>query len=145
LDHADSNYKAVHDGLLSQVPVKNVYTIRSEDDPAKAAEAYEADMRKVFPGDLPSLDLCLLGMGPDGHTCSLFPGHKLLKETSCWVAPIRDSPKPPSNRITLTLPVVNNSAAVVFVCKSELPSALVTGKNGAHFYVDKDAAGSIKA
>jgi 6-phosphogluconolactonase len=159
LDHADSNYKALKDAFLSALPVQpQVIAINNEVSVEEAAKAYEAR--------LPSrpIDLILLGMGPDGHTASLFPDHPLLSEKSRKVAFIKDSPKPPPQRITLTLEYINSSPNVFFVttgaskadvvarCAIEeskleanpLPSARVRPKKGhLEWFMDADAASKL--
>ncbi|CAK9186215.1 unnamed protein product [Ilex paraguariensis] len=65
--------------------------------------------------DCPKFDLILLGMGPDGHVASLFPNHSVLDEKDEWVTFITDSPKPPPERITFTLPVIKSASNVAVV------------------------------
>eukprot|EP00037_Helgoeca_nana_P027368 m.312904 g.312904 ORF g.312904 m.312904 type:complete len:286 (-) comp27473_c0_seq1:3850-4707(-) len=138
-DHADSNFKACKEVLLEKVPIKpeNVYAIDHTVDVQSAAAKYEAALKGVFGADIspaspPAFDLVLLGMGPDGHTASLFPGHALCDEVSVLVAAITDSPKPPPERITLTLPVINASKATAFVCtgggKAENLAKILSGQ-----------------
>ncbi|BBN17457.1 6-phosphogluconolactonase [Marchantia polymorpha subsp. ruderalis] len=126
LDHPDSNYKLALDGLLSKVPIPpgNVYAINDKLSPQKAAEDYELGLKQLVKknvlrldeaGEYPRFDLILLGMGPDGHLASLFPHHPLVSKTDTWVASIEDSPKPPPERITLTLPAINAAENVAFV------------------------------
>ena len=125
LDHEDSNYALVKKELLDKIPASmgkpTVHHIDVEhlNDTQELADQYEKKLVDSFAkGDsvrLPIFDLLLLGCGPDGHTCSLFPGHPLLRETDAWVAPIDDSPKPPPRRITLTIPVVTHAVKIAFV------------------------------
>lgn len=125
LDHEDSNYALLKAELLDKIPEDagkpTVHPIDTKhlDDVQEMADQYEQVLVNSFASRdsvrLPIFDLLLLGCGPDGHTCSLFPGHALLRETDAWVAPIEDSPKPPPKRITLTLPVVTHAVRVAFV------------------------------
>jgi 6-phosphogluconolactonase len=123
LDHPDSNHKLALDTLFSKVPIPrdNIHSIDESqlDDLEELSDAYEKELIKEFAqrdsARFPVFDLILLGIGPDGHTASLFPGHELLSENDRWVAYIEDSPKPPPRRVTLTFPVINHAARVAFV------------------------------
>jgi 6-phosphogluconolactonase len=93
-------------------------------DPKEAlADQYESQLIQSFAfketARFPVFDLILLGMGPEGHTASLFPNHPLLSEEDRWVAWIDDAPKPPPRRITLTYPVINHAARVAFVATGD--------------------------
>ena len=119
LSDPDSNIAYVKRELLDHVsvPADQIYPIDPTLEVGAAAEDYVAKIRKVFSDEskTPEFDLLILGVGPDGHTCSLFPGHPGLDEMTRLVIPITDSPKPPPNRITLTLPVVNNARCVYII------------------------------
>ena len=97
------------------VPAERVHRMQGEAaDLDAAAREYAALLVRVL-GTPPRVDLALLGAGPDGHVCSLFPGHPLLAERARWAAAIEDSPKPPAGRITLTLPTLAAARRVVIV------------------------------
>jgi 6-phosphogluconolactonase len=119
-DDPGSNYRMAREELLSRVPVpeQNVHRIEAErPDADAAADTYERELMRFFalaPGQTPRFDLVLLGMGPDGHTASLFPGSSALEVRDRLVA-APWIPKLNEYRITLTLPVFNNAAAVVFL------------------------------
>ncbi|CAN7936984.1 unnamed protein product [Ixodes hexagonus] len=113
---ADSTFGCYKAQLMPQLGLKEEHFVVI--DPALSAEQaamdYSSKLSKYFGETLPEFDLLLLGMGPDGHTCSLFPGHKVVEEKGRWVAEVTDSPKPPPCRVTLTLPVLNNARLAVF-------------------------------
>lgn len=137
LSHDDSNMKALKDCFLDQVPIPEtqIYGIDEslfDTDVSRAqvdqiASEYQ---RRVFPPSTSSdeyrVDCALLGFGPDGHTASLFPHHSLLVEDEVLVAGIMDSPKPPPERITLTMKVFNQMCSdIIFVGAGESKSPIL--------------------
>jgi len=153
-DHPDSNYRMAHEAMLSCVPVpeSNVHRVHSENPNAQeAADEYEQIV-------VPRLDLILLGLGTDGHTASIFPGSKVLHETkrlvaAPWVEKLN------TYRITMTLPLLNNGASVLFLVSGKekaqivkeviegpkkYPAQFVQPTNGELIWMlDKDAASQI--
>ncbi|KAF8633972.1 hypothetical protein AX15_001150 [Amanita polypyramis BW_CC] len=170
LDHPDSNHRACREHLFSKVPIpaENIHTLDTSllNDLEELSDAYEKELIREFAqkdsARFPVFDLILLGMGPDGHTASLFPGHELLAEEDRWVAYIEDSPKPPPKRITLTYPVINHATRVVFVASGKekvnalsavldtpeagLPSARVRPvyPGQLYWFVDEQAAAEVR-
>jgi 6-phosphogluconolactonase len=166
---AESNYRMAHEALLSKVPITpaHVYRIKSEaPDASHAADGYEQTLREFFrvsAGQLPRFDLVFLGLGPEAHTASLFPGTKALHETkrlvvSNWVGKFF------SDRMTMTPPILNNATCVMFLVSGEekalplkavlegpyepeqLPAQLLRPEHGRLLWrVDRDAASLLRA
>jgi 6-phosphogluconolactonase len=168
-DHPDSNYRMTREALIDRVrlPPDNVHRIAGEDPPERAADAYERVLRGFFgPGDKParSFDLTLLGLGPDGHTASIFPGTAATSEKSRWAMAVHVQRPRDMWRVTLTMVVLNASADVTFLVAGAdkaarlrevvqargergpvLPAQLVQPSNGKlHWMVDAAAAADLK-
>jgi 6-phosphogluconolactonase len=127
----ESNYGLARDRFLSRVPLprEQIHATDNSLVPAATAGSYASVLAEVFQppaGQMPRFDLILLGVGADGHTASLFPGHPVLAETRAWVAPVLNAPKSPSIRITMTLPLINNSRNVVFAAAGPGKAAIVS-------------------
>jgi 6-phosphogluconolactonase len=118
-DHPQSNARMVRESLLaggrSEPPL--LHAVSSPELPEDAAWLYGLEVRERVPDAL--FDIVLLGMGPDGHFCSLFAGHPVLKVSQALVAPVRASPKPPPERVTLTLPVVRSARFTLLLATGE--------------------------
>ncbi len=143
---SERNDVLAYDALLRHVPVPpaQVHVIPAEQGPARAAEAYARLLDLAHP-----LDLVLLGMGEDGHTASLFPGHPALRSKALAV-PVFDAPKPPVLRVSLGLDVLKTARHKLFLVTgvekhealqrmkkgAQFPAAQVTG---AQWYVDRAA------
>ena len=166
-DHPESNYRMAREALLDhvQLPGTNVHRIRGEDEPSKAAAAYEELLATFFgSGEIrpqASFDLVLLGMGADGHTASLFPGSAAARETRRWVV-ASPGPHPGHWRVSLTPVLLNTAEDVTFLVSGAnkadrlkdvledrgpdlLPAQLIRPTHGAlHWVVDTAAAARLR-
>ena len=118
-DNADSNYRMTRETLLDEVPLRpdQIHRIEGELDPEVAASRYESELRNSFRiegAESPRFDLIALGMGPDGHTASLFPHTDAIHEMSRLVVANHVPQQKQSWRITLTWPVINHASSVFF-------------------------------
>ncbi len=115
-DHPNSNYGMTRRELLSHVQATHYYRMRGESDPVQAALNYENMLREHFktPTEVPRFDFILLGMGEDGHTGSIFPGSPALREKKRLCID-QYVPERKADRITLTLPVLNNTRCCMFL------------------------------
>ena len=161
-DTPDSNYGMARDAMLAHVPVPaaNIHGIPIEGDPSASARAYEAELKTFYGSDTldparPLFDVMLLGMGPDGHTASLFPGKPALNETQHWVTGVPEPGLTPFvPRVTLTFPALASSRSVAFVAAGAdkhammqralsgdraLPSARVTSDGELIWFIDEAA------
>lgn len=162
LSHKESNYHLIQEYLLNSIniPKENAHTIQTEENTVEqSAKRYEEHIRSFFHiwnDRIPEFDLIMLCIGEDGHIASLFPGASSLREKTRLVIPVV-ADKLPNERITLTLPLINNAKHIIFLVsgknkaravqemledrKTRLPAALVKPDNGALFLVmDQDAA-----
>ena len=143
-DHPDSNYRMAREALLDRVAPATVHRMPAELGPEEGAGFYSHVVAAVAP-----LDLVLLGVGEDGHTASLFPGHPALQAEG-WAIGIRDSPKPPPQRVTLTLSTLRSARRVIILAtgaakadavarakRGEVPSGMIAG---ARWLIDRAAA-----
>jgi 6-phosphogluconolactonase len=160
-DHPDSNYRMVFDALFSRiaVPERNIHAVPTADlSPEQAATAYERTLQAYYGADTlsparPLFDVTLLGIGEDGHTASLFPGHPALQEETHWALAVIGAKA--EARITLTYPALDSSRDAVFLVTGKskrepvararsgdrtLPAARIRPVGRLHWFTDRVAA-----
>jgi 6-phosphogluconolactonase len=164
-DDEESNYRMAAETLLGAagIPGQRVHRMRGELGPERGAESYEQDLRSGLEASavgVPAIDLIVLGIGPDGHVASLFPGAATLGADERQLClGVSDSPKPPSERITLTLPVLHAARGCLLLAtgagKADAVAAML-GEPTTHVpasllrrerltVILDDAAGSLRA
>lgn len=163
----ERNETQSREALLAHIPVDpdRVHAFPASDDGLEldaAADHYAAELKAAAPAgaDYPSFDITFLGVGPDGHIASLFPERPGVREETRTVIPVRNSPKPPPERLSLTLPVINSSERIWLVLAGadkasalgltladasvfEVPASGVHGRRSTKFLVDQDAATEV--
>jgi 6-phosphogluconolactonase len=129
-DDKASNFGMANRMMLSRLALRpeQIHRMRGEDAPEQAAAQYESELRGFFvqeeSNSLPSFNLMLLGLGDNAHIASLFPHHSALHETNRLAVAV-EVPAEPSRRISLTLPVINNSQRVIFIISGKGKSEAV--------------------
>jgi 6-phosphogluconolactonase len=120
-DDPESNTRMVRSSLLDRLRAEegpHLHHVRGDMSPEDAAWLYGVDIVRAM-GERPVFDLILLGLGPDGHTASLFPGHAEASSQMAPVIPVRNSPKPPPERISLTMPVLRRARFTLLLATGE--------------------------
>ena len=130
-DDPDSNALMVRESLLAgeRAEPARLHPLPRPEQPEDAAWLYAREIGEHVPGGV--FDVMLLGMGPDGHTASLFPGHPVLDVREAPCAPVRESPKPPPERVTMSLPVLQAARhTLLLVTGAEKADALARVRAG---------------
>ncbi|WP_336645677.1 6-phosphogluconolactonase [Microbacterium sp. USHLN186] len=166
-DDPDRNSLQSRTALLDHIPVpaENIHEVAAPSDGVsldEAAQAYAAELARFASvhGEWPTFAVCFLGVGPDGHIASLFPDRPEVTVTDAAALPVRNSPKPPPERVTVTRPVLNSSKRVWLVLTgadkasalglalagasyASVPAAGAKGRRRTVFFVDEAAAAEV--
>ena len=126
-DHKHSNFRMIKESLLSKIdiPDTNIFSLKTEiKSVSECAAEYEERIRKVFGDKYPVFDLIVLGVGPDGHTASLFPGEShSLEQDGVFISTIAPTQFDVAERLSMTLPLINSADRRIFIISG-------TGKGG---------------